>query len=33
MTNGLLIYGDKFAHYLIYIRKPLLIYDFATAPL
>jgi hypothetical protein len=34
MTNGLLIYGEIFAHFLIYcIRKPFLIYDFATAPL
>jgi hypothetical protein len=33
MTNGLLIYGEIFAHILIYIRKPFLIYDFATAPL
>ncbi len=32
MTNGLLIYGEKFAHSS-YIRKPFLIYDFATAPL
>jgi hypothetical protein len=31
MTNGLLIYGEIFAHFLI-IRKPFLIYDFATAP-
>jgi hypothetical protein len=31
MTNGLLIYGEIFAHFL--IRKPILIYDFATAPL
>jgi hypothetical protein len=28
MTNGLLIYGEIFAH----IRKPFLIYDFATSP-
>jgi hypothetical protein len=34
MTNGLLIYGEIFAHFLIYsIEKPFLIYDFATAPL
>jgi hypothetical protein len=34
MTNSLLIYGEIFAHFLIqYIRKPFLIYDFATAPL
>jgi hypothetical protein len=34
MTNGLLIYRGIFAHFLIlYIRKPFLIYDFATAPL
>jgi hypothetical protein len=32
MTIGLLIYGEIFAHFLI-IRKPFLIYDFATAPL
>jgi hypothetical protein len=33
LTNGLLIhvYGEIFAHVL--IRKPFLIYDFATAPL
>jgi hypothetical protein len=31
MTNGLLIYGEIFAHFLIY--KPFLINDFATAPL
>jgi hypothetical protein len=30
MTNGLLIYGEIFAHFLIYYRKPFLIYDFAT---
>jgi hypothetical protein len=31
MTNGLLIYGEIFAHFPIYkIRKPFLIYDFAT---
>jgi hypothetical protein len=29
--NGLIIYGKKFAHFLIY-WKPFLIYDFATAP-
>jgi hypothetical protein len=34
MTNGVLIYGEIFAHFLIYsIRKPFLIYYFATAPL
>jgi hypothetical protein len=34
MTNGLLIYREKFAHFLIqYIRKLFLIYDLATAPL
>ena len=34
MTNDLLIYGEIFAHFLMYsIRKPFLIYDFATAPL
>jgi hypothetical protein len=34
MTNGLLIYGEIFAQFLIYsIGKPFLIYDFATAPL
>ena len=33
MTNGLLIYGEIFAHFLLYFRKPFLIYDFATAPL
>ncbi len=32
MTNGLLIYGEIFAHSS-YIRKPFLMYDFATAPL
>jgi hypothetical protein len=31
MTNGLHIYGEIFAHSS-YIRKPFLIYDFATAP-
>jgi hypothetical protein len=30
MTNGLLIYGEIFSHY---IRKPFRINDFATAPL
>ncbi len=30
MTNGLLIYGEIISSY---IRKPFLIYDFATAPL
>jgi hypothetical protein len=34
MTSGLLIYGEIFAHFLIYVlRSPFLIYDFATAPL
>ncbi len=34
MTNGLLIDGEIFAHFHIYcIRKPFLIYDFATVPL
>jgi hypothetical protein len=35
MTNGLLIYGymGKYLHTSSYIRKPFLIYDFATAPL
>jgi hypothetical protein len=34
MTNGLLIYREKFAHFLIYnIRKPFLIYDFAPDPI
>jgi hypothetical protein len=34
MTNGLLIDREIFAHFLIqYIRKPFLIYDFATATL
>jgi hypothetical protein len=34
MTNGLLMYGEIFAHFLIqYVRKPFLIDDFATAPL
>jgi hypothetical protein len=32
MTNGLLIY-DKYLHISSYIRKPFLIYDFATASL
>ncbi len=32
-TNGLLIYGEIFPHFFSYIRKPFLIYDFATAPL
>ncbi len=32
--SSILIYGEIFAHFLIYsIRKPFLIYDFATAPL
>jgi hypothetical protein len=31
MSNALLIYGEIFAHFLIYsIRKPFLIFDFAT---
>jgi hypothetical protein len=34
MINDLLIYDSIFADFLIlYIRKPFLIYDFATAPL
>ncbi len=34
MTNGLLLYGEIYAHFLIYsIRKPFHIYDFAAAPL
>jgi hypothetical protein len=33
VTNGLLMDGEIFAHFLIYYRKPFLIYDFATAPL
>ncbi len=35
MTNGLFKYGEIFEHffYSSYIRKPFLIYDFATAPL
>jgi hypothetical protein len=32
MTNGLLIYGLIFAHFLICYRKSLLIYDFAPDP-
>jgi hypothetical protein len=32
MTNGLLIYGE-YLRISSYIRKPFLIYDFATAPL
>jgi hypothetical protein len=33
-TNGLLICGEIFAHFLIYsIRKPFLIYGFASDPL
>ncbi len=31
MSNGLLIYEQIFAHFL--IRKPFLIYDFAIAPI
>ena len=33
MTNGLLIYGEKYLRISSYIRKLFLIYDFATAPL
>jgi hypothetical protein len=33
MTNGLLVYMGKYLHISSYIRKPFLIYDFATAPL
>jgi hypothetical protein len=33
ITNGLIIYGEIFSHFLIYIRKPFLIYDLATPPL
>jgi hypothetical protein len=34
ITNGPLIYGEIFPHFLIYcIGKPFLICDFATAPL
>jgi hypothetical protein len=33
MTNGLLIYMGKYLRISSYIRKPFLIYDFATAPL
>jgi hypothetical protein len=33
MTNGLFIYGEIFAYFLIHIRKPFLIYDFPNAPL
>jgi hypothetical protein len=34
MTNGVLIYGEIFAHFLVYcIRKLFLTYDFATSPL
>ncbi len=33
MTNRLIIYGELFARFLIYIKKAFLIYDFATAPL
>ncbi len=32
MTNGLLIYGEMFVHFLIY-KEALPAYDFATAPL
>ncbi len=30
MTNGLLIYGEIVAHFLLYFRKPFLIYDCST---
>jgi hypothetical protein len=33
MTNGLLIYIGKYLRISSNIRKPFLIYDFATAPL
>jgi hypothetical protein len=33
MTNGLLIYTGKYLRISSYIRKPFLIYYFATAPL
>ncbi len=33
MINGLLIYGEKYFRISSYIRKPFLIFDFATAPL
>jgi hypothetical protein len=33
MTNGLLIYMGKYLRISSYVRKPFLIYDFATAPL
>jgi hypothetical protein len=34
MSNGLLIYGQIFAHFqILYIRKPFLIYDFAIDPI
>jgi hypothetical protein len=33
MPKGHLIYGEIFAHFLIYYRKPFLISDFATASL
>jgi len=33
MTNGLFTHGEIFAYLLINFRKPLLIYDFANAPL
>ncbi len=32
MTNSLLIYGEIFAHFLIY-QEALPVHDFATAPL
>jgi hypothetical protein len=32
MANGLLICNEIFAHFLIYYRKPFLIYEIATAP-
>jgi hypothetical protein len=33
VTNVLLIYGEIFAHFPSYIRKALLIYDFASDPI
>ncbi len=33
MANGLLIYGEVYLRISSYIRKPFLIYDFATSPL
>jgi hypothetical protein len=32
MTNGLLKYDKIFAHFLVYYRKPFLIYYFAPDP-